>query len=106
MKVIGLTTAKRSTFDKSWPTANEAGIAHVDASNWVGLFAPKGVPAPVMAKIFGEVIKTLEAPDVQKRFAGAGAEMGGMSSAEFTRRIKTDAQRYKEVVEKAHIKPE
>ena len=106
VKVIGLTTAKRSTFDKSWPTANEAGIPRVDASNWVGLFAPKGVPAPVIAKIFSEVTKTLEAPDVQKRFAGAGAEMGGMSSADFAKRIKMDAQRYKEVVEKAHIKPE
>ncbi len=106
VKIIGLTTAKRSSFDKNWSTANEAGIARVDASNWVGLFAPKGVPAPVVAKIFAEVVKTLELPDVQKRFAGAGAELGGMSSADFTKRIKIDAQRYKEVVQKAQIKAE
>ena len=106
VKVIGLTTAKRSGFDKNWSTANEAGIARVDASNWVGLFAPKGVPAPVVAKIFAEVVKTLELPDVQKRFASAGAELGGMSSADFTKRIKMDAQRYKEVVQKAQIKAE
>jgi tripartite-type tricarboxylate transporter receptor subunit TctC len=106
VKIIGLTTAKRSSFDKSWPTANEAGIARVDASNWVGLFAPKGVPAPVVAKIFAEVAKTLELPDVQKRFASSGAELGGMSSDDFTKRIKVDALRYREVVQKAQIKSE
>ena len=106
VKVIGLTTAKRSSFDKTWVTANESGIPRVDASNWVGLFAPKGVPTAVVAKLYAEVVKTLENPDMQKRFASAGAELGGMSSADFTKRIKTDAQRYKEVVQRAQIKPE
>ena len=106
VKVIGLTTAKRSSFDKTWVTANESGIPRVDASNWVGLFAPKGVPSAVVAKLYAEVVKTLENPDMQKRFASAGAELGGMSSADFTKRIKTDAQRYKEVVQRAQIKPE
>jgi tripartite-type tricarboxylate transporter receptor subunit TctC len=64
------------------------------------------VPSAVVAKLYAEVVKTLENPDMQKRFASAGAELGGMSSADFTKRIKMDAQRYKEVVQRAQIKPE
>ena len=106
VKVLGLTTARRSSFNKDWVTANEAGVKNVDASNWVGLFAPKGVPADVVARLHAEVVKTLEQPDVKKRFADAGAELGGMSSADFGQRIRSDATRFKDIVQKANIRPE
>ncbi|MGC4396443.1 Bug family tripartite tricarboxylate transporter substrate binding protein [Hydrogenophaga sp. T2] len=106
VKVLGLTTARRSGFNKDWVPAAEAGVKNVDASNWVGLFAPKGVPADVLARLHAEVVKTLEQPDVKKRFAEAGAELGGMSSADFAQRIRSDAARYKDIVQKAGIRPE
>ncbi len=105
VKVLGLTTARRTAYNNAWAPAAEAG-AKVDSSNWVGLFAPKGVPADIAAKLHAEVVKTLEAPDVRKRFADAGAEIGGMSSAAFAQRIRSDAARYKDVVAKAGIKPD
>ena len=106
MKVIGLTTANRTPYDQSWVTAAEGGIPGVDSSNWVGLFAPKGVPDAVVAKLYAEVKATLDNPEVRERFAQAGAVTGGMPPAEFLARIKTDAARYKEVVQKANVKPE
>lgn len=104
VKVLGLTTAKRAAYDGSWVTANEAGVKNVDASNWVGLFAPKGVPADVVAKLHAEVSAILQQPDVKKRFADAGAEVGGMSSAAFAERIRKDAARYKDVVKQGNIR--
>ncbi|MGA0595863.1 Bug family tripartite tricarboxylate transporter substrate binding protein [Enterovirga sp. CN4-39] len=106
MKVIGLTTAARTPYDKSWVTAAEGGIPGVDSSNWVGLFAPKGVPDAIVQKLYDEVKTTLDTPEVRERFAQAGAVTGGMPPAEFLARIKTDAARYKEVVQKAAVKPE
>ena len=106
VKVLGLTTAKRAAYNKDWATANEAGVKNVDASNWVGLFAPKGVPADVLAKLHAEVSKILAEPDVKKRFADAGAEVGGMSPAAFAERIRKDAARYKEVVQVGKIRAE
>jgi tripartite-type tricarboxylate transporter receptor subunit TctC len=105
-KVIGITTAKKSPLDPAWATPRDAGIPDLDASIWVGLFAPKGTPQPVVDRINAEVRKTLEAPEVQKRFVEAGgAEAVGMASAEFLARIKADAERYKRVVQKAGVKP-
>lgn len=106
IKVIGLTTAKRSPIYPEWITAQEAGVKNVDASNWVGLFAPKDVPAAVVQTLHREVAATLALDEVKKRFAENGAETGGMPSAEFLARIDADAARVREVVQKAQIKPE
>jgi tripartite-type tricarboxylate transporter receptor subunit TctC len=105
-KVIGISTAKKSPLDASWATPRDAGIPDLDASIWVGLFAPKGTPQPVIDRINNEVRQTLSVPDVQKRFVeSGGAEAIGMTPAEFLARIKSDAERYKRVVQKAGVKP-
>jgi tripartite-type tricarboxylate transporter receptor subunit TctC len=104
-KVIGITTAKRSTLDPAWATPRDAGL-DVDASIWVGLLAPKGVPQPIIDRLNAEVRKTLSDPDVQKRYADQGFETVGMSSADFHARIRKDAERYKAIVQAAGIKPE
>ena len=105
-KVIAITTAKKSPLDPSWATPRDAGIPDLDASIWVGLFAPKGTPQPIVDRINREVRETLKLPDVQKRFIeSAGGEAMGMSQQEFLARIKADAERYKRVVQKAGVKP-
>ncbi|OAI50404.1 hypothetical protein AYO46_10265 [Betaproteobacteria bacterium SCGC AG-212-J23] len=105
-KVIGITTAKKSPLDPSWATPRDAGIPDLDASIWVGLFAPKGTPQAIVDQINKEVRATLALPEVQKKFIeSAGGEAIGMTPAEFVARIKADAERYKRVVQKGGIKP-
>lgn len=106
VKVLGLTTARRAAYNKDWVPASEAGVKNVDASNWVGLFAPKGVPPEIQAKLQAEVTKVLNEPEVRQRFADAGAEVGGMPSAVFAERIRKDAARYKDVVKSGNIRAE
>jgi tripartite-type tricarboxylate transporter receptor subunit TctC len=105
-KVIGISTAKKSPLDASWPTPRDAGIPDLDASIWVGLFAPKGTPQAIVDRINAEVRKTMDQADVQKRFTETGSETVGMSSAEFLARIKRDAERYKRVVQQSGVKPD
>jgi tripartite-type tricarboxylate transporter receptor subunit TctC len=105
-KVIGISTAKKSPLDPSWATPRDAGIPDLDASIWVGLFAPRGTPQPVIERLNREVRATLNVPEVQRKFVeSAGAEAAGMTPAEFLARIKSDAVRYKRVVDKAGIRP-
>ena len=106
VKVLGVTTAKRSPFGPDWITAQEGGIPDLDVTNWVGLFAPKGVPQAVIDKIHGEVLKVLELKDIRERLAAAGGEPAGMSQAQFLAKIKTDAERFKKIVQTAGIKAE
>ncbi|HEX9395750.1 MAG TPA: tripartite tricarboxylate transporter substrate binding protein [Burkholderiales bacterium] len=103
-KVIGITTARKSPLDPSWPTPRDGGIPDLDASIWVGLFAPKGTPQAIIDKINTEVRTTLNDPDVKKRYVDIGSETAGMSQADFLTRIRQDAVRYKAVVKAANVR--
>jgi tripartite-type tricarboxylate transporter receptor subunit TctC len=103
VRVLAVTTPTRSPVNMSWPTLKEAGVPEVATSIWTGLFAPKGVPQPILDRIYSEVAKLLATKDVQDRFAAGGAVTGGMSPAEFTAKIRRDTERYREIVKQAKI---
>ena len=106
VKVVAVASAERSPVNLSWPTLKEAGVPGVESSIWAGLFAPKGVPQPILDRLYGEVAKILELPDVKQRFAAGGGVTGGMNPAAFKAHILAEAARLKDVVEKAGVKPE
>jgi tripartite-type tricarboxylate transporter receptor subunit TctC len=106
VRVIGVTTAKRSPH-ADYPTPQEGGIPGFDASIWVGFFAPRGTPKPIVDRLYKELVVTLKQPDVRERLASVGgAETIGMPPAEFHARIRKDAARYREVVKKTGITPQ
>ena len=107
VKVLGITTAKRTAQTRDWPTAQEGGIPNVDASIWVGFFVPKGTPKNIINKLYSVSADMLKFPDVKERFATVGgAEAIGMPPAEFHARVKQDAVRYKKVVQEVGIEPQ
>jgi tripartite-type tricarboxylate transporter receptor subunit TctC len=107
VRVIGVTTAKRSPQAPDYPTAQEGGIPGLDASIWVGLFAPKGTPKAVVNKLYAVSADVLKLPDVKERYATVGAaETISMPPAEFHARVKKDAERYRKIVKDVSIEPQ
>ncbi len=106
VRALAVTMAKRSKFSPEWPTLQEEGVKDVDASNWTALFAPKGTPQPILAKLNAEVVKILNMPDVKQRFAGGGVDTIPSSAAELDARVKQESQRFKVIVQKANIRPD
>jgi tripartite-type tricarboxylate transporter receptor subunit TctC len=106
VRVLAVTTAERSFVDKSWPTLMESGIPDVRSSIWAGLFAPKGVPQPIIEKLYAEIVKILELPEVKERFAAGGGVPGGMRPEAFAAAIRQEAADLKKVATAANIKPE
>ena len=106
VRIIGITTAKRSPH-ANYPTPAEGGVAGVDASIWVGLFAPKGTPKGIVDRIYKETVEALKQPDVKERYATIGAaETVGMPPAAFHARVKKDAERYRKVVKDVGLPPQ
>lgn len=106
VKVIGVTTAKRSSH-ANYPTPQEGGIAGVDASIWVGLFAPKGTPKPIINRLYRETVEALKLSDVKERYGSVGAaETVGMPPADFHARVKRDLERYRTVAKTVGIEPQ
>jgi tripartite-type tricarboxylate transporter receptor subunit TctC len=98
VKVLGVTTARRWDFGRDWPTPQEAGIKGVDASIWTGLFVPRGVPKPVVDRLYREFAEALRQPDMKERFGKLGSEPVSMTPAEFAKRVAQEAERYGRVV--------
>ncbi len=104
VKVLGVTTAKRSPQVPDYMSAQEAGIPNVDASIWVGLFAPKGTPKEVISKIYQVTADVLKQPAVKERYASVGgAETTTLGTVEFTRRVRSELERYRKVAAQVGI---
>lgn len=107
VKVLGVTTAKRSPMVPDYPTAQEMGVPGVDASIWVGFFVPRGTPAAVTKKLYAVTADVLKRPDVKERLAVVGgAEAVATDGTAFNARIASDIERYKKVAAQVGIKPE
>jgi tripartite-type tricarboxylate transporter receptor subunit TctC len=103
IRVLAVTSAKRSPLNPEWPTLQDEGGGDVNASNWTALLAPKAVPQPILDKLNAEVVKILAMPDVKERFAGGGVVTIPSSAAELDARIKREAAAYKIIVDKADV---
>jgi tripartite-type tricarboxylate transporter receptor subunit TctC len=103
VRVIALTTAKRSTFNPQWPTLQEGGVPDVDVSNWTALLAPAGTPQPIIDKLHQAVVEILAMPDIQQRFSAGGSVVVPTTAAELDDRIKHDTAAFKTIVDKANI---
>ena len=103
IRVLAVTTAKRSSFNPDWKTLEEEGVPDLNASNWVGMFAAKDVPEPIVEKLHDEIQKILVMPEIRERFAVGGAETTPMSIADFDARIKSDTASFKKIVTEAGI---
>ena len=104
VKVLGVTTAKRSPQVPDYASAQESGIPGVDASIWVGLFAPKGTPKDVISKLYQASADVLKNPEIKKRYATVGgAETTTMNTEEFTKRIRSELERYRKVAAQVGI---
>jgi tripartite-type tricarboxylate transporter receptor subunit TctC len=103
IRVLAVTTAKRSPLNPEWPTLAEQGAGDEHASNWTALLAPKGTPQPIVDKLNAEVVKILNMADVKERFAAGGVSTIPSSPAELSARIKRESADYRVIIEKANI---
>ena len=107
VKVLGVTTAKRSPQVPDFPSAQEAGLAGVDASIWVGLFAPRGTPKDVVSRLYNVANEVLQMPDVRQRYAAVGgAETTSLGPEAFNRKIREELERYRKVAAQVGIQPQ
>jgi len=72
---IVVTIPQRAPAIPNVPSADEAGLPQLQTLAWSALFMPKGTPAPIVARINGDVIKAMDDPEIQKRFVEIGADL-------------------------------
>ena len=85
------------------PTMKEAG-ADVEAVLWSGIFVPAATPPDIVAKLEAEFVRIARLPDVVSRLKLLNIDSVGNSSAEFSRIIAADLERWKVVARDGNIK--
>ncbi len=74
LRALAVTNLQRTSVLPDVPTSGEQGLSAVQAVNWFGLMAPRGTPAPIVAKLNDALTKVLALPQVKEEFARAGVE--------------------------------
>lgn len=107
VKALGVTSAKRASFDPSIPAIAEyKPLAKYQLENWFGLFAPGATPEPILQKINAAVTQALREPDLAKRLQDQGGEPAPMSVQQFRDFIQSESKQFQRIVEAAQITAE
>jgi tripartite-type tricarboxylate transporter receptor subunit TctC len=86
------------------PTVVESGYPSVVVVGWSGLFAPAGVPPPIISRLHGAMVRALAMPDVKDAILRQGANaVSSASPAEFARFIKSETEKFYPVIKAAGL---
>jgi tripartite-type tricarboxylate transporter receptor subunit TctC len=105
LRALGVTSEKRSSSVPDVPAIAETlpGFAIV---SWQGIFAPAGVPQPIVDRLAGEMIKAINDPEIKSKLVGQGIEPSGMSPADFSAFQKAEIDKWARVIKAGNIKVE
>ena len=106
VRAIAVSTIKRSSVLPNVPTIAESGVPGFDFSLWFGIWAPTGVPQPVIAKIASSIKAAGNDPVVKGKLAGLGNEPMEMAPAQFAKFVREEIATGATVLKAAGIKPQ
>lgn len=103
LRMLAVTSAKRPQAFPDVPTVREAGIPGYVYETWFGLFAPAGIPKPILAKLNQVAVKALGTSDVREQFLRQGIEADSSTPAELTKTLREDTATWARIIKTAGI---
>jgi tripartite-type tricarboxylate transporter receptor subunit TctC len=103
IKVAAVLSRERPSFLGQWPTMADSGL-NVDAGLTLALYVPKDTPAAIVSRLDAEVLRILQDEGLRKRFHELGMEASPISQAALAERIRSEAARYKSIIEQTGVK--
>jgi tripartite-type tricarboxylate transporter receptor subunit TctC len=103
LRVLAVAGRRREPMLPDVPTMDEAGVADFRAIAWVGLFAPRATPAPVLDRLHGAVQAALEADDVKRIWADQGARVELESRSDFEGFVGREVERWSRITKATAI---
>src|SRR5438105_6798810 len=94
VKMLAISSAKRSPHTPDVPTVAESGIPGYDFVAEIGLLAPAGTPREIVARLASEVAKAVKQPDVVQRFTQLGIDPVGSTPEAYAKLNKADFDKY------------
>ena len=106
IRLIGVTSPKRSKYLPDVPTIAESGLPGYQFDSWFGLLGPAATPAAEVSRVNAAMAKVLKDPVVLERLDKQGIEPLAMNNADFAKLLAVDYKRMAEVVRASGAKVE
>ncbi|HUC49213.1 MAG TPA: tripartite tricarboxylate transporter substrate-binding protein [Xanthobacteraceae bacterium] len=103
LRAIAVTSHQRSKQFPDVPTLTEAGVPNQESDLQIGLVAPAGTPAPVIAKLQHEISEIVKLPDVKSSLETVSFHAVASSPSDYARQIKDDIAVWGKVMKDANI---
>ncbi|HSN22327.1 MAG TPA: tripartite tricarboxylate transporter substrate binding protein [Usitatibacter sp.] len=104
LKALGVSSLQRVEALPDVPTIAESGVKDFEATQWYGIVAPAGTPEAIVAKLNHELREILGSPEIRERMKSIGAVPSPTTPEEFARHIRTETDRWRAVIQGAHMK--
>ena len=98
VRALALTTLRRSPFLPEIPTISESGLRGFDIGTWFGIFAPAGTPRDIVVRLNTELARILATPVIKERLSTMGAEPMPDTPEAFAAFVKTEMNKYAQIV--------
>ena len=98
IRMLGVTSAKRSKFLPDLPTIAESGVPGYEFDSWLGLLGPAGIPKATVDQINLAVASLLRDPVILERLAKQGIEPQALSPEAFDALLRADFDKMARVV--------
>ena len=98
LRALGVTTPKRWVDLPEVPTIAEAGVPGYEATLWLSISGPPGMPAPIVQRLYAEISKALLDPELQSSFRAAGVEAQSMGPEALGRFMRAEHAKWGKVV--------
>ncbi|WP_149535780.1 Bug family tripartite tricarboxylate transporter substrate binding protein [Siccirubricoccus phaeus] len=106
VRALAVSGPRRLAAAPEIPTVAEAGLPGYEVTGWLGIVAPRGVPAPIVTRLNAELNRIVQEPEMTARLASQGAEVTTGTPVEFQDYIHSEIRRWAEVTREAGIQAE
>ncbi|MBV7486081.1 tripartite tricarboxylate transporter substrate binding protein [Bordetella sp. BOR01] len=103
IRALAVASRQRISTLPDVPTFDEAGVPGFEATVWWGFLVPAKTPATAIDTLSKHLLAVLDDKAVQKRLAGVGAIVDTQTPAAFGESLKSETQRWGEVIKSAGI---
>ena len=103
LRALAVTTASRSPALPEVPTLDEAGLKGFNIGTWFGVLAPALTPRDIVARLNTEMVKVIQSSDFIRRMDEIGAQPVGARPEDMARTLKTETERFAELVKAGKV---
>ncbi len=104
LRVLAITSDKRSPLMPDVPTLAEAGVPNAEMLQWFALLGPAGMPAAVTQRLNTEVNAILKLPEVVEKIASQGGEIVAGTPEQFAAFLPGDVASWTQLIKQANVR--